>query len=37
MEYAERLAIDHARIDDEFIERLRGSFTGPEIFDLTDV
>ena len=35
VEYAERFAIDHASIDDQFIERLRGSFTDPEILDLT--
>jgi AhpD family alkylhydroperoxidase len=35
VEYAERFAIDHASIDDRFIERLRGSFTDPEILDLT--
>jgi alkylhydroperoxidase family enzyme len=33
--YAERFALDHTSIDDEFIERLRGSFTDPEILDLT--
>ena len=27
--------MDHTSIDDAFIERLRGSFTDPEIFDLT--
>ena len=35
VEYAERFAINHTSIDDEFVERLRGSFTDPEIFDLT--
>lgn len=35
VEYAERFAIDHASIDDEFMERLRDSFTDPEILDLT--
>jgi alkylhydroperoxidase family enzyme len=35
VEYAERFAIDHTAIDDAFIERLRGVFTDPEIFDLT--
>jgi alkylhydroperoxidase family enzyme len=35
IEYAERFAADHTSIDDEFMERLRGSFTDPEIFDLT--
>jgi alkylhydroperoxidase family enzyme len=33
--YAERFALDHTSIDDEFMERLRGSFTDPEILDLT--
>ena len=32
---AERFAIDHTSIDDAFMERLRASFTDPEIFDLT--
>jgi alkylhydroperoxidase family enzyme len=35
VEYAERFAIDHASIDDRFMERLRGAFTDPEILDLT--
>jgi alkylhydroperoxidase family enzyme len=35
VEYAERFALDHTSIDDEFIERLRGPFTDPEILDLT--
>ena len=35
MEYAERFAIDHTSIDDEFFARLRGLFTDPEILDLT--
>jgi alkylhydroperoxidase family enzyme len=35
MEYAERFAIDHASIDDQFVQRLQGSFTDPEILDLT--
>jgi AhpD family alkylhydroperoxidase len=35
VEYAERFATDHASIDDAFVERLRGSFTDSEIFDLT--
>jgi alkylhydroperoxidase family enzyme len=33
--YAERFALNHTSIDDEFIERLRSSFTDPEILDLT--
>ena len=35
VEYAERFALDHTTIDDAFMERLRGVFTDPEIFDLT--
>jgi alkylhydroperoxidase family enzyme len=35
VEYAERFALDHTSIDDEFMARLRGSFTDPEILDLT--
>jgi alkylhydroperoxidase family enzyme len=35
MEYAERFAIDHTSIDDAFMEKMRGSFSDPEIFDLT--
>jgi alkylhydroperoxidase family enzyme len=35
VEYAERFALDHTSIDDAFVERLRASFTDPEIFDLT--
>jgi alkylhydroperoxidase family enzyme len=35
VEYAERFAADHTSIDDEFVERLRGSFTDAEVFDLT--
>src|SRR6516164_1832891 len=35
VEYAERFAVDHISIDDAFVERLRASFTDPEIFDLT--
>jgi alkylhydroperoxidase family enzyme len=33
--YAERFALDHTSIDDQFIDRLRGTFTDPEILDLT--
>jgi alkylhydroperoxidase family enzyme len=33
--YAERFALDHTSIDDEFIDRLRCAFTDPEILDLT--
>src|ERR1700733_5364154 len=35
VEYAERFAIDHTSIDDQFMRRLRGSFTDPEVLDLT--
>jgi len=35
VEYAERFAIDHASIDDAFVERLRASFSDPEVLDLT--
>ena len=35
VDYAERFANDHASIDDQFVQRLRGSFTDPEILDLT--
>jgi AhpD family alkylhydroperoxidase len=35
VEFAERFATDHTSIDDAFMERLRGSFTDPEVFDLT--
>ena len=35
MAYAERFALDHTSIDDEFIGRLRDVFTDPEILDLT--
>ena len=32
---AERFAVDHHSIDDDFIDRLRQSFSDAEIFDLT--
>jgi alkylhydroperoxidase family enzyme len=35
VEYAERFATDHTSIDDEFMQRLRQSFSDPEIVDLT--
>ena len=35
MEFAERFAVDHLSIDDAFVERLRESFSDPEILDLT--
>jgi alkylhydroperoxidase family enzyme len=35
MEYAERFAVDHLSIDDAFFDRMRESFTDPELLDLT--
>jgi alkylhydroperoxidase family enzyme len=35
VEFAERFALDHAGIDDAFVQRLRGVFSDPEVFDLT--
>ncbi len=35
MEYAERFASDHLSIDDAFMDRMRESFSDPEILDLT--
>jgi alkylhydroperoxidase family enzyme len=35
MTYAEKFALDHLSIDDEFMDLLRQSFTDPEILDLT--
>ncbi len=35
VEYAELFATDHSSIDDAFVERLRASFTDPEVLDLT--
>jgi AhpD family alkylhydroperoxidase len=35
IEYAERFATDHLSIDDAFIDRMRESFSDPEILDLT--
>ena len=32
--FAQRMAIDHQNIDDEFFAELRGEFTDPEIFEL---
>ena len=32
--FAQRMAIDHQDIDDEFFAELRGEFTDPEIFEL---
>ncbi len=35
IEYAERFALDHLGIDDEFWARLREQFTDPEVLDLS--
>ena len=35
MEYAERFAMDHLSIDDDFVNHMRESFSDPEILDLT--
>jgi alkylhydroperoxidase family enzyme len=35
IEYAERFALDHLSIDDEFFERLRAQLTDEEIVDLS--
>ncbi len=35
MDYAERFALDHLSIDDDYMQQLRGAFTDPEILDLT--
>ena len=35
IEYAERFALDHRNIDDEFFVRLRGAYTDAEVLDLT--
>jgi AhpD family alkylhydroperoxidase len=35
MDYAERFALDHLSIDDAFMDRMRQTFTDPEILDLT--
>lgn len=34
VEFAERMALDHQSIDDEFVAQLRTSFTEPEILEL---
>lgn len=34
IEFAERYATDHQRVDDAFFERLRAEFTDPEIVEL---
>lgn len=35
IQYAERFALDHTGIDDEFMAQLRGHFTDAEILDLS--
>jgi len=35
IDYAERFAIDHHSLDDEYFERMHELFTDPEIVDLT--
>ena len=35
VEYAERFALDHRAIDDDFFERLHAEYTDAEILDLT--
>ena len=35
IEFAERFALDHGGIDDEFFARLRAGFSDPEILDLS--
>jgi alkylhydroperoxidase family enzyme len=35
VEYAELFALDHDRIDDAFMQRMKASFTDAEILDLT--
>jgi alkylhydroperoxidase family enzyme len=35
VEYAERFAVEHERIDDAFMERMKRCFTDAEILDLT--
>ena len=32
--FAEKMAIDHQSVDDEFFAKLRREFTDPEIFEL---
>ena len=32
--FAEKIAIDHQSVDDEFFTELRGEFSDPEIFEL---
>lgn len=33
-EFADRMALDHKSIDDDFFSRLRGQFSDPEIVEL---
>lgn len=35
IEFAERFAVDHSGIDDQFVDTLREHFTDPEVLDLT--
>lgn len=35
IEFAERFAVDHTAMDDDFFARLRAEFTDPEILDLS--
>jgi len=35
IEYAERFALDHLSIDDDFFKRLKANFSDKEIVDLT--
>lgn len=35
IEYAERFAYDHLRLDDEFWTRMRAAFSDQEVLDLT--
>jgi AhpD family alkylhydroperoxidase len=35
IEYAERFALDHLNLDDEFFARFRGAYTDAEVLDLT--
>ena len=35
IEYAERFAYDHQRLDDDFWSRMKAAFTDQEILDLT--
>jgi alkylhydroperoxidase family enzyme len=35
IEYAERFALDHLSIDDEFMARLRGQFSDADVLDLS--